>query len=67
MTLAVILLFSATWAIKTILFVARYPGVNVTNILRAAFSYESFLRSFYVLTIWFCNFLMKGFWHKSCS
>jgi hypothetical protein len=34
-------------------------GVNFTNILRAAFSYESFLRSFYVLTIWVCNFLAK--------
>jgi hypothetical protein len=27
------------------------PGVNFTNILQAAFSYEGFLRSFYVLTI----------------
>jgi len=44
-----------------------HPGVNFTNILRAAFSYESFLRSFYVLTIWVCNFLAKGFWRKSCS
>ncbi len=34
---------------------------------RAAFSYESFLRGFYVLTIWVCNFLAKEFWHKSCS
>jgi hypothetical protein len=38
---------------------------NFTNILRAAFSYESFLRSFYVLTIWACNFLEKGFWRKA--
>ena len=43
------------------------PGINFNNILRAAFSYESFLRSFYVLTIWVCNFLAKGFWRKSCS
>jgi hypothetical protein len=42
-------------------------GVNFTNILQAAFSYESFLRTFYVLTIWVCNFLAKGFGHKSCS
>jgi hypothetical protein len=40
---------------------------NFTNILQAAFSYESFLRSFYVLKIWVCNFLAKGFWRKSCS
>jgi hypothetical protein len=43
------------------------PGFNFTNILRAAFSYESFLRSFSVLTIWVYNFLVKGFWCKSCS
>jgi hypothetical protein len=42
-------------------------GVNFTNILQAAFSYESFLCSFYVLTIWVCKFLAKGFWCKSCS
>jgi len=43
------------------------PGVNFTNILRADFSYKFFLRSFDVLTIWVCNFLVKGFWRKSCS
>jgi hypothetical protein len=41
--------------------------VNFTYILQAAFSYQSSLRTFYVLTIWVCNFLAKGFWHKSCS
>jgi hypothetical protein len=41
------------------------PVVNFTNILRAAFSYKSFLRSFYVLTTWVCNFWAKGFWHKA--
>jgi hypothetical protein len=41
--------------------------VNFTNILRAAFSYQSSLHSFYVLTIWVCNFLAKGFWRKSYS
>ncbi len=41
------------------------PDGNFTNILRAAFLYESFLRCFYVLTIWVCNFLAKGFWRKS--
>jgi hypothetical protein len=39
----------------------RTPGVNFNNILRAAFLYEGFLRSFYVLTIWVCNFSVKGF------
>ncbi len=41
--------------------------VNFTNILQAAFSNQSSLLSFYVLTIWVCNFLAKGFWRKSCS
>jgi hypothetical protein len=43
------------------------PGVDFINNLRAAFLYESSLHSFYVLTIWVCNFLAKGFWSKSCS
>ncbi len=34
--------------------------VNFTNILWAAFSYQSSLRSLYVLTIWVSNFLAKG-------
>jgi hypothetical protein len=37
------------------------PGINFTNILRAVFSHKGFLRSFYLLTIWVCNFLAKGF------
>ena len=41
--------------------------VNYTNILEAAFTYQSALRAFYVLKIWVCNFLAKGFWRKSCS
>jgi hypothetical protein len=41
------------------------PGVNFTNILRAAFSYESFLHHFYVLTIWVCNFWQKDFGAKA--
>jgi hypothetical protein len=48
-------------------FVVQVPGVNFTDILQTAFSYEGFLRSFYVLTIWVRNFLAKGFWRKSCS
>jgi hypothetical protein len=35
-----------------------------TNILRSALSYRSVLLSFYVLTIWVCNFLAKGFFIK---
>jgi hypothetical protein len=41
------------------------PGVNFTNILQADFSYERFLRIFYVLTILVCNFLQKDFGAKS--
>jgi hypothetical protein len=52
------------WSLRSF---SNPPGVNFTHILQAAFSYESFLRSFYVLTIWVFNFLAKGFWHKSCS
>ncbi len=43
------------------------PGVNFTIIVRAAFLYKGFLCSYYVLTIWVCNFLAEGFWRKSCS
>jgi len=35
-------------------------GVNFTNILRAAFSFESVLRSFSPLTFWLCNFCRKN-------
>jgi len=41
------------------------PGVNVTNILRATFSYKIFMSSFYVLTIWVCNFWRKDFGAKA--
>jgi hypothetical protein len=41
------------------------PGVNFTNILRAAFSHKIFLRSFYVLTILVCNFWRKDFGTKA--
>jgi hypothetical protein len=41
------------------------PGVNFTNILRAAFKYESFLRCLYVLTIWVYNFWQKDFGAKA--
>jgi len=38
----------------------RYlPGVNFTNILQAAFSYESALHSFSLITVWLCKFLEK--------
>jgi hypothetical protein len=48
-------------------FITLAPGANITDILRAAFLYESFLCSFYVLKFWVCIFLAKGFWRKSCS
>jgi len=38
------------------------PGINFPNILRAAFSYGSVLHSFYVITVWVCNFLANGNW-----
>jgi hypothetical protein len=41
------------------------PGVNFTNILQEAFSYKSFLHSFYVLTYWACNFWQKNFGEKA--
>ncbi len=41
------------------------PGVNLTNILRAAFSYECFLRSFYVIKIWDVIFWQKRFGAKA--
>jgi hypothetical protein len=39
--------------------------VNFTNILQAAFSYQSSLRTFYVLKIWVCNFWQKDFGAKA--
>ncbi len=42
------------------------PGVNFTNILWAAVSCKSVLRSFSLITVWLCNFLMKEYWCKSC-
>jgi hypothetical protein len=39
--------------------------VNFTNILHAAFSYQSSLRTFYVLTIWVCIFWRKDFGAKA--
>ncbi len=41
------------------------PDGNFTNILQAAFSYKSFLRSFYVLTIWVVMFWQKDFGTKA--
>ena len=41
-------------------------GVNFTNILQAAFSFENVFRSFYVLTVWVCNFFLKRNWRISC-
>jgi hypothetical protein len=41
------------------------PCANFTIILQAAFSYQSSLRTFYVLTIWVCNFLSNEFGAKA--
>jgi hypothetical protein len=40
-------------------------GVNFTNILRAAFLYQSSLHSFHVLTICVCKFWQKDFGAKA--
>jgi len=42
-------------------------GVNLPNILRAAFSCKRVLRSFSLITVWLCNFLEKEYWRKSYS
>jgi hypothetical protein len=42
-------------------------GVNFTNILRAAFSYESFARSFFVLRFKVCTFWRKNIGAKAAS
>jgi len=44
-----------------------FSGVNFTNILQAAFSYESDFLRFYQLTFWLCNFLANEYQRKSCS
>jgi len=36
-------------------------GINILNILRVPFSYESVLCSFSINTIWLCNFLKKEY------
>ncbi len=41
-------------------------GVNFTNIIRAAFSYESFAQSFFVLIFKVCTFLAQKYRRKSC-
>ena len=41
------------------------PGLNFTNILRAAFLYKSAFWSFYLLTVWVCNFFQKKIGSKA--
>jgi hypothetical protein len=52
-------------------FAKQQSAVELVSILplfyKQLFHTKVFLCSFYVLTIWICNFLAKGFWHKSCS
>ncbi len=43
------------------------PCVNITNILRAAFLYKSFARSFMVLRFKVCSFLAEKYRRKSCT
>jgi hypothetical protein len=42
-----------------------YEQLFHMKVFCAAFSYESFLCSFYMLTIWVCNFLRKDFGAKA--
>jgi len=43
------------------------PGVNFTNILRAAFWMKVIYTAFLYLKFGFCNYLGQDYWHKSCS
>ncbi len=43
------------------------PGVNFTNVLHAAFTYVSCVRSFFVLTFQVCTLLAQDCWRKSCA
>jgi hypothetical protein len=43
------------------------PGVNLTNVLCAAFMYVSCARSFFVLTFQVCTSLAQDCWLKSCE
>ncbi len=43
------------------------PGVNFINILPEPFLFESALRSFSIIKVWFYNFFFQEYWHKSCS
>jgi len=40
--------------------VTARSGVNFINILRVPFSYQSYLRSFSLVTVWLCDFLAKA-------
>ncbi len=42
-------------------------SVNFTNIIRAAFSYESFVRSFFVLRFKVYTFWVQKYQRKSCT
>jgi hypothetical protein len=63
--LLAILRFSQNKSCKTYLGVMLPPGGNFTNILRAAFSYESFLLSFLCLQFGFVIFWRKDFGAKA--
>jgi len=45
----------------------HHPGVNFINILLKPFLYKSALRSFFLITVWLCNFLAQEYQLKSCS
>jgi len=39
--------------------------VNFINILPANFLYKSALGSFFLVTVWLCNFLAQKYWQKA--
>jgi len=42
-------------------------GLDFINILCATVAYKRTLHTFFLITVWLCNFFVKEYWHKSCS
>ena len=42
-------------------------AANIINFLQAGFLYKRAVRSFSLITVWFCNFLAQEYWRKSWS
>ncbi len=48
-----------------VFFGKNFAGDNFTNILWVDFLSKSVLRSYSLLTVWLCNFLVQEYWRKS--